>query len=553
MTFDPYYKWLAIPPIEQPPNLYRLLGVNLFEHDPDVIEMAADQRMTHVRAFQCGPNSDISQGILNELAAARLTLLTAEKKIAYDGALQAQMAARASSLRQLAPPALGWSAPPWSAKPPGLTNSEPIAAPAIACPAPSRSAEPLEISLAEQEHPLQFLAAPAEASPDDFSTQATSGLGRVLLLRRRRTRRTTFPWTAVLLVLAPIAAVVFTIVVARTVDLDDETKPRRLTAPLSARPTERATPGTHQPGLRSHDINQPPKQPASAIQQRRESVAPPAPVNNGFSRPQRQPIDVEPGGAPNPDKGANPPADVAAVDASKVQTITTPIESKLERLFVLNFDQDEIRIQIPTEPIPGEAEVQLEILDPKEKLVESKAKVRTSQRLLLNAEPRIEVTFEAKKIKPDLCLLKITPWIGNQVKGIQCNLSRLQKLQANLPGQIEGTQAAFESASSDAAAWDSHLQSLLNENHGAPGVDPSGQIQQQVAIREARAKLTALQGRRAALGRTIDKWTAQVNELPSDIQLVTGFVGTTVRYRMFYSQGEKEIQIRVQQQAAVAK
>ena len=130
MTFDPYYKWLAIPPIEQPPNLYRLLGVNLFEHDLDVIEMAADQRMTHVRAFQCGPNSDLSQRILNELAAARLTLLTAEKKITYDGALQAQMAARASSLRPLAHPALGWSAPPWSAKPPGLTNSEPIAAPA---------------------------------------------------------------------------------------------------------------------------------------------------------------------------------------------------------------------------------------------------------------------------------------------------------------------------------------------------------------------------------------------------------------------------------------
>ena len=40
--FDPYYKWLGIPPGEQPPNHYRLLGVSLFEPDADVID-AADQ------------------------------------------------------------------------------------------------------------------------------------------------------------------------------------------------------------------------------------------------------------------------------------------------------------------------------------------------------------------------------------------------------------------------------------------------------------------------------------------------------------------------------
>ena len=47
MSFDPYHKWLAIPPEEQPPNHYRLLGVSPFESDPDVIENAADQRMAH--------------------------------------------------------------------------------------------------------------------------------------------------------------------------------------------------------------------------------------------------------------------------------------------------------------------------------------------------------------------------------------------------------------------------------------------------------------------------------------------------------------------------
>ena len=30
--FDPYHKWLGIPPAEQPPKYYRLLAVNLFRN-----------------------------------------------------------------------------------------------------------------------------------------------------------------------------------------------------------------------------------------------------------------------------------------------------------------------------------------------------------------------------------------------------------------------------------------------------------------------------------------------------------------------------------------
>jgi len=40
--FDPYHKWLGIPPDEQPPDHYRLLAVRRFEDDPDVIAAAAD-------------------------------------------------------------------------------------------------------------------------------------------------------------------------------------------------------------------------------------------------------------------------------------------------------------------------------------------------------------------------------------------------------------------------------------------------------------------------------------------------------------------------------
>lgn len=82
--FDPYRKWLGIPPEEQPPDYYRLLGIPPFESDPDVIVNAADRQMGHVRRFQAGRYAEICQRILNELAAARVCLLDPVRKRAYD-------------------------------------------------------------------------------------------------------------------------------------------------------------------------------------------------------------------------------------------------------------------------------------------------------------------------------------------------------------------------------------------------------------------------------------------------------------------------------------
>ena len=53
-SFDHYYEWLGIPREQQPPNHYRLLGIELFESNADVIEHAADRQMAHVRSFQHG-------------------------------------------------------------------------------------------------------------------------------------------------------------------------------------------------------------------------------------------------------------------------------------------------------------------------------------------------------------------------------------------------------------------------------------------------------------------------------------------------------------------
>ena len=93
-TFDPYHKWLGIPPAEQPPNHYRLLAIPLFESDPDVIANAADQHMGHVRSFQIGVHTELSQRLLNEIAAARVCLLDARKKAVYDAALRCKAGRR---------------------------------------------------------------------------------------------------------------------------------------------------------------------------------------------------------------------------------------------------------------------------------------------------------------------------------------------------------------------------------------------------------------------------------------------------------------------------
>jgi uncharacterized protein YegL len=86
--FDPYYQWLAIPPKDQPPNHYRLLGIVLFEGNPQVIENAADRQMAHLRTFQTGQHSALAQNLLNEVAAAKVCLLNLAKKAAYDQHLQ---------------------------------------------------------------------------------------------------------------------------------------------------------------------------------------------------------------------------------------------------------------------------------------------------------------------------------------------------------------------------------------------------------------------------------------------------------------------------------
>lgn len=96
--FDACFEWLGIPPTEQPPNHYRLLGIPLFVENPRVVENAADQRMAHLRTFQTGRHAAESQRLLNDVAAARICLLNPQKKAAYDERLRQTLGGRPEDL-----------------------------------------------------------------------------------------------------------------------------------------------------------------------------------------------------------------------------------------------------------------------------------------------------------------------------------------------------------------------------------------------------------------------------------------------------------------------
>ena len=91
-----------------PPRISRritiaCLGLTYFEDNPDVIASAADKQMAHIRSFQTGQHSALSQKILNEIAAARICLLNAAKKAQYDEKLRGQLAALESQSQQAEP------------------------------------------------------------------------------------------------------------------------------------------------------------------------------------------------------------------------------------------------------------------------------------------------------------------------------------------------------------------------------------------------------------------------------------------------------------------
>jgi hypothetical protein len=149
--FDPYYKWLGIPPKDQPPHHYRLLGIELFETDREVIDAAANRLMGYLKDLAVGDEGAHSQRLLNEIARARLCLLNKKKKAGYDDQLRQQLQSEGTLEQETRKPAVKGPPPKASKRsvpPPAVPPSGPIPPATTETPGfpapPDRSKSPMD-------------------------------------------------------------------------------------------------------------------------------------------------------------------------------------------------------------------------------------------------------------------------------------------------------------------------------------------------------------------------------------------------------------------------
>ncbi|MBI3463166.1 MAG: hypothetical protein HY000_08925 [Planctomycetes bacterium] len=88
MAVNVYQDWLGISKELCPPDYYRLLGITDTESNRAVIDQAVRDRMARVRAYQVGAYAEECQILLSELAQAYVTLITPERRAAYDAQLR---------------------------------------------------------------------------------------------------------------------------------------------------------------------------------------------------------------------------------------------------------------------------------------------------------------------------------------------------------------------------------------------------------------------------------------------------------------------------------
>ena len=119
--FDPYHKWLGIPPEEQPPTHYRLLGLQAFESDTDAILAGVMRQSAHLKTYQLGQHAALTQKLLNEVSAAKVCLTDPQRRAAYDAQLRKEFNAKQA-------PAPARSAP-LAAVPVASASSAPVARP----------------------------------------------------------------------------------------------------------------------------------------------------------------------------------------------------------------------------------------------------------------------------------------------------------------------------------------------------------------------------------------------------------------------------------------
>jgi hypothetical protein len=195
----------------------------------------------------------------------------------------------------------------------------------------------------------------------------------------------------------------------------------------------------------------------------------------------------------------------------------------------LTFDQDETKLEVPIGSVSASARLQI---------VAWMDGVAPARQLVLQDKPeQIAVTFEVDHEKPGYAVVRIKPWLGNIASGVPCSLKRLHAMTDTLPGQLQNAKANYESVGGQIQSAEQNLRNIMSQSHS----DAIGQTAQQVAIRDAKNRLTSLHARQNALSRSGERWTAQLQELPTLIQTVEGFVGKTAQFQIYYTLDGREI------------
>src|SRR4051794_4216700 len=108
--FNAYQAWLGIPPEECEgggPDHYRLLGLRVFEKDPQAIDAAARRSIATLSTVATGPRQALAERLMLEVGAAAACLRDPTQKAQYDRALASGQPLVTAPVQQPA-----YSAPP---------------------------------------------------------------------------------------------------------------------------------------------------------------------------------------------------------------------------------------------------------------------------------------------------------------------------------------------------------------------------------------------------------------------------------------------------------
>ena len=77
--FDPYHIWLGISETARPVSKYRLLGIDDFEDNRDVISAAAERQTIYLRTLQAGEHAVLVAESGTQMMVAGLSIFQPSK------------------------------------------------------------------------------------------------------------------------------------------------------------------------------------------------------------------------------------------------------------------------------------------------------------------------------------------------------------------------------------------------------------------------------------------------------------------------------------------